>query len=73
MVQISNHLEFPTKSYDDFSGQKSAEMCCLEFYFYYIFSLRILRVISKAINRIVFCCKQVREKRKSVKEIEDIV
>jgi hypothetical protein len=29
--------------------------------------------MSKAINRLVFCCKQVREKRKSVREIEDIV
>jgi hypothetical protein len=29
--------------------------------------------MSKAINRFVFCCKQVREKRKSVREIEDIV
>jgi hypothetical protein len=38
-----------------------------------MFLLRILRVISKAINRLVFCCKQVREKKKSVREIEDIV
>jgi hypothetical protein len=37
--------------------------CCLEFYFYYMFLLRILRVMSKAINRLVFCCKQVREKK----------
>jgi hypothetical protein len=29
--------------------------------------------MSKAINRLVFCCKQVREKRKSVREIEYIV
>jgi hypothetical protein len=29
--------------------------------------------MSKAINRLVFCCKQVREKRKSVREIENIV
>jgi hypothetical protein len=41
--------------------------------FYYIFLLRIWRVMSKAINRLVFCCKQVREKRKSVREIKDIV
>jgi hypothetical protein len=47
--------------------------CCLEFCFYYMFLLRILRVMSKAINRFVFCCKQVREKRKNVKEIENIV
>jgi hypothetical protein len=47
--------------------------CCLEFCFYYMFLLRILRVMSKAINRLVFCCKQVREKRKSVREIDDIV
>jgi hypothetical protein len=47
--------------------------CCLEFSFYYMFLLRILRVISKIINRFVFCCKQVREKRKSVREIENII
>jgi hypothetical protein len=38
-----------------------------------MFLLRILRVMSKAINRLVFCCKQVREKKKSVREIKDIV
>jgi hypothetical protein len=53
------------------SGQLKG--CCLEFCFYYMFLLRILRVMSKAINRLVLCCKQVREKRKSVREIEDIV
>jgi hypothetical protein len=37
--------------------------CCLEFCFYYMFLLRILRVISKAINRLVFCCKKAREKK----------
>jgi hypothetical protein len=47
--------------------------CCLEFCFYYMFLLRILSVMSKAINRLVFCCKQAREKRKSVREIKDIV
>jgi hypothetical protein len=44
--------------------------CCLEFCFYYMFLLRILRVMSKAINRLVLCCKQVIEKRKSVREID---
>jgi hypothetical protein len=29
--------------------------------------------MSKAINGLVFCYKQVREKRKSVREIENIV
>jgi hypothetical protein len=47
--------------------------CCLKFCFYYMFLLRILRVISKAINRLVFYCKKVKEKRKNVREIEDIV
>jgi hypothetical protein len=37
-----------------------------------MFLLRILRVMSKAINRLVFCCKQVREEN-SVRKIEDIV
>jgi hypothetical protein len=59
MVQIPNRLEFPTESYDDFSGQWSAE--------------RVLFRMSKTINRLVFCCKQIREKRKSVRKIEDIV
>jgi hypothetical protein len=69
MVQILSRLEFHTESYDDFSGQGSAERVL----FRILFLLRILRVMSKAINRLVFCCKQVREKRKSVREIEDIV
>jgi hypothetical protein len=29
--------------------------------------------MSKAINRLVFCYKQVREKKKNIREIEDIV
>jgi hypothetical protein len=37
---------------------------CLEFCFYYMFLLRILRVMSKVINRFVFRCKQVREEKK---------
>jgi hypothetical protein len=53
------------------SGQ--LKWCCLEFCFYYMFLLRILRVMSKAINRLVFCYKQVREKKKNIREIEDIV
>jgi hypothetical protein len=56
MVQILSRLEFPTESYGDFSGQWSAERCCLELCFYYMFLLRILRVMSKAINRFVLCC-----------------
>jgi hypothetical protein len=69
MVQMPNRLEFPTESYDDFSGQWSAERVL----FRILFLLRILRVVSKAINRLVFCRKQVREKRKNVREIKDIV
>jgi hypothetical protein len=60
MVQMPNRLEFPTESYDDFSGQWSAERML----FRILFLLRILRVISKVINRLVFCYKQVREKKK---------
>jgi hypothetical protein len=59
MVQIPSRLEFPTESYDDFSGQRSAERVL----FRILFLLRILRVMSKVINRLVFCCKQVREKK----------
>jgi hypothetical protein len=73
MVQILSRLKFPTESYDDFSEKVSAEKGSLEFCFYYMFLLRILRVMSKAINKLVFCCKQVREKRKNVREIKDIV
>jgi hypothetical protein len=69
MVQIPSRLKFPTESYDDFSGHGSAERVL----FRILFLLRILRVTSKAINRLVLCCKQAREKRKSVREIEDIV
>jgi hypothetical protein len=69
MVQITNRLEFPTESYDDFSGQGSAKIVL----FRILFLLRILRVMSKAINRLVFCCKQVREKKKNIREIKDIV
>jgi hypothetical protein len=59
MVQISSRLEFLKESYDDFSGQRSAERVL----FRILFLLRILRVISKAINRLVFCCKKAREKK----------
>jgi hypothetical protein len=44
------------------SGQLKG--CCLEFCFYYMFLLRILRVMSKAINRLILFCKQ--ESYKSV-------
>jgi hypothetical protein len=42
MVQIPNHLEFPTESYGDFSGQGSAErvlfrILFLLYVFYYEF------------------------------------
>jgi hypothetical protein len=69
MVQILSRLEFTTESYSDFSGQGSAERVL----FRILFLLRILRVMSNVINRLVLCCKKVREKRKSVREIEDIV
>jgi hypothetical protein len=37
MVQIPNHLEFPTESYDDFSERVSAERVLFRFCFYYEF------------------------------------
>jgi hypothetical protein len=66
MVQIPNRLKFPTESYDDFSGQRSAEMMLFRILF-------LLYVFITNFKRLVFCCKQVREKRKNVREIEDIV